>query len=149
MSDTLADLTSDRFTVESGSRVLVQVPQPAASQVLQAILAVEPLQWGDYDQVAFTTKAGTQQFRVLPQARNAATDQAVTVACVELQVFVPRRGQALEPVLRAIYDAHPYEEPVIQILAAQRSCHRRGADEANPNRFWNQPPANWVPEWHR
>lgn len=142
-------LCSSRFTLEPGTRILVQVPQPAAAQVLAAVLEVEPLTWGDYDQVAFTTQAGTQQFRSRPGGRNGPTEVAVEVPCVEVQLFVPRQGQALEQVICAIYHAHPYEEPVIQLIAAQRSCHVQGMDESNPNRFWNQNTADWVPEAHR
>lgn len=71
------------------------------------------------------------------------------MACVELQIFVPKLGADLEPVIRAIYHAHPYEEPVIQLLPAARTRHRRGQDEDNPNRFWNQDAADWVPKAHR
>lgn len=149
MPEPLVNLTSQRFDVEAGTRILVQVPEQAAGQVLAAILAVEPLTWGDYDQVAFTTRAGVQQFRSLPGGRNAATEDVLEVACVELRVFVPKQGQQLEPVIRAIYHAHPYEEPVIQLLPGVRTCHRRGQDEGNPNRFWNQEAAEWVPEEHR
>lgn len=149
MAEPLMDLASQRFDVEAGTRILVQVPEQAAGQVLAAILAVEPLSWGDYDQVAFTTRAGVQQFRSLPGGRNAATEDVLEVACVELQVFVPKQGQQLEPVLRAIYHVHPYEEPVIQLLSGARTRHRRGQDESNPNRFWNQDGADWVPEAHR
>ncbi|WP_122072148.1 hypothetical protein [Pseudophaeobacter sp. EL27] len=149
MPEPLCNIASSRFSIEQGTRVLVQVPQEAAGRLLQAILAQEPLHWGDYDQVAYTSSAGVQQFRTLPQARNRATEQAVAVACVELQVFVPKRGQDLEPLLCAIYHAHPYEEPVIQLIPAARSLHRRGQDESNPNRFWNQEAADWVPEIHR
>lgn len=149
MLETFKTIQSGRFSIEQGTRVLIQVPQEAAEQVLQEILAQEPLRWGDYDQVAYTTMPGVQQFRALPQARNRATDMAVEVYCVELQIFVPKQGRALEPLLRAIYHAHPYEEPVIQLVPAARSLHRRGQDEANPNRFWNQEPADWVPIAHR
>ncbi len=149
MPDSPTTLRSDRFTIEAGTRLLIQVPQQAAAGLLQAILSRETLRWGDYDQVAYITRPGVQQFRSLPGGRNLATDQAVEVACVELQIFVPKQGQALGPLLCAIYHAHPYEEPVIQLIAAARSLHRRGQDEANPNRFWNQETADWVPEAHR
>ena len=149
MPETFDTIRSDRFTIEQGTRVLVQVPQESAARVLQAILLQEPLHWGDYDQVSYTTSAGEQQFRSRPGGRNQATDQAVAVTCVELQIFVPKQGQELAPLLCAIYQAHPYEEPVIQLIAAARSLHRRGQDEANPNRFWNQKAADWVPEAHR
>lgn len=149
MSESLAPLRSDRFAIEQGTRLLIQVPQEGAAGLLQAILTEVPLHWGDYDQVAYTTRPGVQQFRSRPGGRNAATDRAVEVACVELQVFVPLQGQALEPLLRSIYHVHPYEEPVIQLIAATRCLHRRGQDEDNPNRFWNQKTADWVPEAHR
>ncbi|OIQ36531.1 MAG: hypothetical protein BM558_13790 [Roseobacter sp. MedPE-SW] len=149
MLETYTTIHSSRFAIEQGTRVLIQVPQEAAGRVMQAILAEERLNWGDYDQVAYTTRPGVQQFRARPQARNRATDWAVEVACVELQIFVPKQGPLLEPLLRAIYHAHPYEEPVIQLVPAARSLHRRGQDEANPNRFWNQEPADWVPTAHR
>ena len=45
-------------------------------------------------------------------------------------------GGALDALIRAIYAAHPYEEPVIHLVPAQRCRHRRGTDEDNPNRFW-------------
>jgi len=141
--------TSDRFITETGTRLLVQVPQEAALRVLQAITAADPLTYGDYDQVAFTTSPGAQQFRSLSGGRNPETDAAVTVPCVELQVFTEATGQELEPILRAIYDAHPYEEPVIQLLPAERTRHIRGMDEGNSNRFWNRETPDWVPEEHR
>ena len=149
MPEVFGKIRSARFTIEQGTRLLIQVPQQAAARLLQAILAQEPLHWGDYDQVAYTSSTGVQQFRTLPQARNRATAQAVTVDCVELQIFVPKQGQDLEPLLCAIYYAHPYEEPVIQLIPAARSLHGRGQDEANPNRFWNQEAADWVPDIHR
>lgn len=142
-------LTSERFTTETGTRLLVQVPQEEAQRVLAAIIAADPLSYGDYDQVAFTTPAGVQQFRSRPGGRNLQTKAAVTVPCVELQVFIQALGQELEPVLRAIYHAHPYEEPVIQLLPAMRTRHIRGKDENNPNRFWNRGTADWVPTEHR
>lgn len=145
----MAEIDSARFTVEQGTRILVQVPHKSADQVLAAILQEDPLSWGDYDQVAYTTSVGQQQFRSLSGGRNMATNAAVGVACVELQVFVPRTGQALGSLICAIYHAHPYEEPVIQLIPAYRCCHIRGQDEANPNRFWNQETADWVPEAHR
>ena len=66
MLETFRTIQSGRFSIEQGTRVLIQVPQEAAEQVLQEILAQEPLHWGDYDQVAYTTRPGVQQFRALP-----------------------------------------------------------------------------------
>ncbi|EBA17327.1 hypothetical protein RSK20926_06312 [Roseobacter sp. SK209-2-6] len=145
----MLEVTSARFSIETGTRVLVQVPKEAMQRVMSAILEAEPLTWGDYDQVAFTTSEGVQQFRSTGGGINAATDHVVEVPCAELQFFVPKSGQALEPLLRGIYHAHPYEEPVIQLVPSFRSLHIRGQDEGNPNRFWNRETADWVPEAHR
>ena len=148
----MRDLVSERFSVEQGIRILVQVPESDADAVQQAILSVDPLVWGDYDRVSFTSALGIQQFRSLPGGVNAAMEHEAQVACVELQVFTPARGAELERILSAIYAAHPYEEPVIQLVEATRTRHVPGLDEGNPNRFWNRSDAEmpeWVPEAHR
>ncbi|WP_171179044.1 hypothetical protein [Ruegeria sp. HKCCD8929] len=145
---TVLHLTSDRFRTETGYRILVQVPEPDCDAVLQAILSYDPLPYGDYDRVAFAT-SGTQQFRSLPGGANAAAETVVKVPCLELSVFTRADPEKLEQILRATYDAHPYEEPVIQIVPAFRTCHIRGVDEDNPNRFWNRKTADWVPGAHR
>lgn len=144
-----AQLETSRFTAEDGLRITVQVPDDRARVLMQAILAVEPLKYGDYDRVAFRTAPGMQQFRSLGSGRNTATEAEVEVPCVELSVFVPDDGARVERILRAIYDAHPYEEPVIFVAPCLRTLHIRGTDEDNPNRFWNRPAEDWVPAAHR
>lgn len=128
---------SHRFNTEEGVRVTVQVPAARAQKVLDAVTAVEALKWGDYDRVAFTTAAGTQQFRSLGGGHNPPTPDTVRVACVEVGFFVPKGDARLQHVLEAIYASHPYEEPVILIEPCLRTRHIRGLDEDNPNRFWN------------
>lgn len=145
----MPETASPRYTTQAGTRLLIQVPQAEADRVLAAILSVTSLPWGDYDQVAFWTAPGVQQFRSCPGGVNRASERAVEVPCVELQVFIGASAEDLDPVLRAIYDSHPYEEPVIQMIPAVRSLHIRGLDEDNPNRFWNRPAADWVPAIHR
>jgi hypothetical protein len=135
------------FTTQTGHRVTVEVPEPEALRLLDAIEAADPLTWGDYDRVSFTSAPGVQRFRALGTGRNAATDDRVAVPCVDLRVFVP--DGAIEAVLDAIHDAHPYEEPVVLVEPCLRTLHIRGRDEENPNRFWNRPTAGWVPPEHR
>jgi hypothetical protein len=140
---------NDRFETESGLRLFVQVPQARVQALLQAITDCAPLGWGDYDQVSFATCNGVQRFRSLGSGRNAATKAAVDVPCCELSFFLPDGEAQLETVLRAIYAAHPYEEPVIFVSPVMRTLHIRGQDEDNPNRFWNRESEDWVPEPHR
>lgn len=61
----LPALSSERFTAEAGYRAMVQVPAPEAAALRAAILAQDPLQWGDYDQVSHET-GGVQRFRSRP-----------------------------------------------------------------------------------
>ena len=142
-------LTCERFTHEWGHRILVQVPLPHVDAVLDAVLGCCDLRYGDYDSVSFQTAEGIQRFRSLPGGRNRPTDHVVQVPCVEISFFVPDHGGDLLTVLRAIYDVHPYEEPVVNIVKCARTRHIRGLDEDNPNRFWNRKAESWIPEPHR
>ena len=144
---TLPPLESDRFQTDRGLRIIVQVPAEEADRLRAAILATDALQWGDYDRVSFESLPGSQHFRSLGTGRNAATRDTVTVPCVELSFYLDT-DRAL-PVLEAIHDAHPYEEPVVFVQACVRTRHIRGRDEDNPNRFWNRPAGDWVPAEHR
>ncbi len=146
---TLPDFDNDRFTAEQGLRIVVQVPETRAAQIVEAVLAQAALRYGDYDSVTFRTAAGVQQFRALGSGRNAATETAVEVPCQELSFFLAGNEATAVEVLRAIYAAHPYEEPVVFVTPCLRTCHIAGRDEDNPNRFWNSPAEDWVPQEHR
>ncbi len=135
---TLLSLPSDRFTTEDGYLVRMEVPTQNREQLLDAVRSVTDLKYGDYDGVSFTTSPGIQRFRSLGGGHNPAKDTTTELECVAVTFFLPSDQRVLEKVLRAIYTAHPYEEPVIQIIPAARSLHIRGMDEDNPNRFWNR-----------
>lgn len=145
----LPEITSTRFTTETGCQIAVQVPFPQAEALLQAVRRVCPLTYGHYDQVSFQTASGIQRFRSVPGGRNAVTDAVVQVPCVELRFFVPQPPEVLRNVLHVIYDVHPYEEPVILVSPYIRTLHITGSDEDNPNRFWNRTAEDWVPSEHR
>ena len=128
--------------------IRVQTPQAHVAQLLATVVAVDPLIWGDYDQVSFATALGEQRFRTLPAARNKATGRVEVVPCVELSFVLPPEAD-LMAVLTALCAAHAYEEPVIIVTQSLRTLHRRGTDDANPARFWNRPPEDWTPPAHR
>ncbi|WP_147127170.1 hypothetical protein [Shimia ponticola] len=140
-------LPTDRYTVETGLLIHLQVPEPAVQAVCAHIRTVTSMTYGDYDAVQFQTAPGRQSFRALGHGRNAPTADIVHVPCVEVSFFITERE--LDATLRAIYHAHPYEEPVIYAQPTLRSLHIRGLDEDNPNRFWNQSTPDWVPDEHR
>ena len=145
----LPTLLTKRFTPERGLRITVQVPEQAAQKVAEKVLNETSLKYGDYDSVTFRTASGVQQFRSLGSGRNAATKSIVEVPCVELSFFIENASTLASKVIEAIYSAHPYEEPVVFVEECLRTLHVRGLDEDNPNRFWNSPPADWIPEEHR
>ena len=146
---TLPVLNNDRFTSEAGLKVVVQVPNAHAERILDSVLQHADLKYGDYDRVAFRTTEGVQQFRSLSGGRNAATDDVVEVPCLEVSFFLQNDDAVLTEVLKAIYWAHPYEEPVVHVTPCLRTLHIRGLDEDNPNRFWNRESEDWVPNEHR
>ena len=143
------DLKNDRFVPEQGAVVSVQVPEMHGQDIIDAVLSQVDLKYGDYDRVCFRSAPGVQMFRSLGQGRNAATEAAVEVPCVELSFFLNVDQEGLIALLQRIYAQHPYEEPVIFVSPCIRTLHIRGLDEDNPNRFWNRDSADWVPEAHR
>ncbi len=145
----LPDLSNVRFTTQPGYVVTTQTPEVCVKVIMDAVVACHDLKYGDYDQVAFRTSPGVQQFRSLPGGRNAPTEEAVTIPCVELSFFVPNDQAVLTAVLKAIYDTHPYEEPVIFVKESLRTLHIAGLDEDNPNRYWNWEDDPWTPEQNR
>ncbi len=76
MSEIRTDRQDQRYTVQTGTRLLVQVPKGDAAKVMDAIVACDPLRWGDYDQVGFTTATGVQQFRSRPGGVNRASQRS-------------------------------------------------------------------------
>jgi len=120
-----------------------------AKEILDAVLSATSLTYGDYDSVAFTTSIGAQQFRALAGCRHGAAEAVVEVPCVEVTFYISQASDTLSHALAAVYNAHPYEEPVILINEILSTRHVKGVDDDNPNRFWNRDTPDWVPEIHR
>ena len=146
---TLPKLENNRFVPEEGLRIIVQVPDTHAQKIVNAVLIEDTLKYGDYDSVTFQTTPGIQQFRSIGSGRNTATEKVVEVPCVELSFFSSGDEAKAVRILKTIYAAHPYEEPVVFVALCVRTLHIRGMDEDNPNRFWNSDAEDWVPEEHR
>ena len=141
---TLPDVASGRFTQEKGFHIVLQVPETHVQIVIDAILDVAVLKQGDDDSVAFISISGLQQFRCLVTVRNPNSPGLINVPCLEVSFFLENEPAMITQVIEAIYDAHPYEEPVIRIQEALRTKHIPGVDEDNPNRIWNARDADWY-----
>ncbi len=142
-------LQSDRCSTEQGLHVTVQVPEQDVQQIVDAVTEKHALKYGDYDSVTVRTSCGTQQFRSTGGGHNAATPTVEEVPCVELSFFLENEEATAVRVLKAIYWAHPYEEPIVIVEPCLRTLHIRGLDEDNPNRFWNHKTEDWVPQAHQ
>lgn len=138
------NLKSWRFETEQILRVSVMVPEENSQTIMDAVLDVTDLKYGDYDKVMYKSPAGIQSFRSLGTGRNKATGRVVTIPCVEVVFTIPANEDLAARVIEAVFDKHPYEEPVIHITPTTRTLHIRGLDEDNPNRFWNSV-VNWLP----
>ena len=145
----IPNLENDRFFPDQGFCVTVQVPSEHAREIIDAVLEQDALRYGDYECVTFESEPGTQSFRSTGEGRNSKTDGVVSVSCMEISFFLPADKARTIKVIKAIYWAHPYEEPVIFVTPCLRTRHIRGLDEHNPNRFWNRNTPAWVPDEHR
>ncbi len=95
----MTDLTSKRFTTQAGQLITIEIPEEAHATVLDAILSHDPLQYGDYAEVAFRGAAGIQQFRSLGTGRNSETESTVKVPCQSLRFFTALTGEAPSDVV--------------------------------------------------
>ena len=103
-------------------RVAVQVPVSALPDVRQAVLTLDPLAAGGYDQGVFEEAAGIEQFRVLPGTRPAqgTPGQVQRVPSVRLGFYLPRDAARLERlVCDGIAPHHPWRQPVVEVTEVQ------------------------------
>ena len=122
VSDALADLLELRdlrpLAPSAGralDKLVVYVPVEEAESLLDALAAAGAGQIGDYDRCAWST-TGTGTFRPLPGA-DPTVGEVGRVERVEearLEVVLPRERRSR--VLRAMLDAHSYEEPAYDLL---------------------------------
>lgn len=143
-------LKTPSLNVEEGYRLLIQVPEGHAEDLLDAVGAADSLTYGHYDRVSFRTASGVQSFRPLPGAKGGAFDKTFDVPCLELSFLIPKDTVILSNVLEGLYQAHPYEEPVIVIEAVFSTRFRYGeSSTANPRKYWNRKGLSWVPKEQR
>ena len=106
-------------------KLVVFVPVESADSLLDALSAAGAGAVGDYERCAWTT-TGTGTFRPLPGASPAVGEvgRVEHVAESRLEVVLPRPRRSA--VLRAMVQAHPYEEPAYDLLELADVPGRRG-----------------------
>jgi len=132
-------LVGRTYRLERTYVVRVHVPSGSVEKVLRALTAAVGLEYGKYDQVAYIDAEGIEQYRPLAGSKAGAQQSVTATPSRVVTVSVVHDGVVLQKAVDAIHRAHPYEEPVIYVTEGWRS-RSTGADDKNPNRWWNQKP---------
>jgi dinuclear metal center YbgI/SA1388 family protein len=96
-------------------KVVVFVPEDAAERLVDALAAAGAGEIGDYRRCAWTS-TGTGTFTPQPGASptTGAVGEVARVAETRVEMVLPRHRRG--PVVRALLDAHPYEQPAFDVL---------------------------------
>jgi hypothetical protein len=109
-------------------RISTFVPPEHVDALLEGILKVAPLTYGNYDHVAWCSAPGVEQFNPLPGSRLSFGQQKVIEKnrSIKLEFSIPRDEELLHRVLvDGIAAHHPWEEPVIYVsesLSTRTRC---------------------------
>ena len=134
----ITHLETENAAIVDEYLVRVQIPPDDVSQVLAEITTVAPLRYGKYEQVVFRSNTGTLQFKPLHGSKPGETD-LIQVPCIEVAFTAPKDDQLIASIIEAIFESHPYEEPVILIQAVMSSRFKYGSTKDNPNKWWHRP----------
>lgn len=121
----------------------IQTLPADVDRILDAVMEVHPLEYGNYRRNASVTGVGWETSQ--PKSGSTTTQHlkgfkaggTESYPIVELKISVPRNVGLLERVMDAILYVHQYEEPVIYVREdwASRAVYNPKND--NPNRWWN------------
>ncbi len=101
-------------TIQDEYLFRVQIPAGYASQVLEAVIKVTPLRYGNYEQVTFRCCNGMQRYKSLAGSKTGE-GVVVNIPSDEISFTVPKHDETVTAVIDAVFESHPYEEPVILI----------------------------------
>ena len=91
------------------------VPPEAFAPVRQALFSVDAGHIGNYDR-CLSWSPVKSCWRPLEGTRPSLGQEGGLQEAEEIKVEVSCKGERLEETLRAVRAAHPYEEPVINVL---------------------------------
>lgn len=107
-------------------KLITFVPAVQADQVREALWAAGAGTIGNYDRASFSSE-GTGTFRPLDRARPSIGDIGQTEAVNELRVEVILESFREKAVLKALFEAHPYEEVAYDLLSLQNASNEIGS----------------------
>ncbi|MER8765036.1 MULTISPECIES: hypothetical protein [unclassified Mesorhizobium] len=118
--------------------VTFQAPAADVDRIMEAVVAIAPLEMGKYDSNAFQSADGIERYRPLEgAAAGAETELRRRSGTVEMSFELPDDQKLAARVVEAIYQVHSYQEPVIRIQPLLASRSKGLDDRTNPNRWWN------------
>ena len=97
-------------------RVTTFVPPESVDSLLDGVVRETSLTYGRYDQSAWWSAVGVEQFRPLPGSTPTVGEEGRVerVPTVRLEFVIPRDPALLDRVLdRGVIPNHPWEEPAI------------------------------------
>ena len=139
----LADYNATSGRLEPVYTVVVQTLPEDTDRILDEIIKVHPLAYGNYQRNASISALGRETAR--PNEGSTTTTHVAgfqaggteTYSMVELKLSIERDVRALEAVMDAILAVHHYEEPVIFVREEWASRANYDPNSTNPNRWWN------------
>lgn len=102
-------------------RIQTYVIQESLEAVLNGVLSIDELIYGNYKNVAWYSSEGTEQF--IPSEDAVPTEgsqgERTRLASIKLEFSIPRDEKLLVKVIEeGIYPNHPWDEPVVQVIEA-------------------------------
>ncbi|MEM9976076.1 MAG: hypothetical protein AAF808_00445 [Cyanobacteria bacterium P01_D01_bin.2] len=99
-------------------RIKVFCPPEYAKSIIDSVLKITHLTYGNYDCVAWTSAKGIEQFRPLPgsQPTEGSINEIINDNSVKVEFSIPRDKNTLKQVIEdGIFPVHPWEEPVVLV----------------------------------
>ena len=123
--------------------ITIDTPIGGVDQVVKALGAQLPLQWGPYDNSMYINESGKQRFRAMEGSYAGAEGTIQETAASQIVIAIPPDQQMLSKTFDVIFEVHVNEEPgiVVEEVWASRS---KLLDKDNPNRYWNREDADQV-----
>ncbi|MDT8281252.1 MAG: YqfO family protein [Gammaproteobacteria bacterium] len=95
-------------------KICVYIPEKSVENVKQALFDAGAGQIGHYDNCCWQTQ-GVGQFRPLPGSSPAIGSLDVVEHVAEVKIELVCGDELVEAAVRAMRDAHPYEEPAFDV----------------------------------
>lgn len=108
------------------NKLIVYVPVDAASAVSEAVFSAGAGNIGNYKECSFTLE-GTGTFMPVGDANPTTGELNVRSELRELRMEFLLSTHVIDPVLKAMREAHPYEEVAYELIALQNENQTEGS----------------------